>query len=340
MGASKGIYDIGDLHVTGMSLPKKEGLYLYLRKWYGELFLSDYFTVLVGQTYTPANFIESSNQAFMGGNSFLNVGSLYTGRSPMFQLTCENSKSGSPVNFEFKAAVVKVDTTSLKINLISDPIINVRIPKFEGSGTIKFSNDNVSFRAKAAGGAVLRTEYISLKEGKYYTKSYINSGVFGLDLSAKVKMITLTANGNIGKNYGLYGVYFNTHFVTKITQKLFLPELIKIFYPYGEDFDKTGGKIFNSHAGAFDVILRGDICKWLSMEGGYGVLRAWHDYKGILEVYTFHETWHNVNAFYVNMMFRIFNRFDVVPEFGMYDYGPKQKHGRLTYAGLQTVFNF
>lgn len=338
-GASKGVYDIGDLHVTGMSLPKREGLYVSLRKWYGELYLNDYFTLLVGQTYTPANFLESSNQAFMGSNSFLNVGSLCTGRSPMLQFTFENGKSESPLKVELKAAVVKVDTTSLYLDGEAEPIINVRVPKFEGSGGIRYSNDVVSFRAKAAGGVVLNTEYISQK-AQIYTKNYVNSGVFGLDLSAKVKMITLTVNGNIGKNYGLYGIYYNTHFVTKISKKVFLKELLKIFYPYGEDFDKTGGKILDSHAGAFDVILRGDVFNWLGVESGYGFLRAWHDYKAPLESFTFYETWHNVNAFYVNVMVKIYNTFSIVPEYGMYDYGPKQKHGRLTYAGLQTVFDF
>ncbi len=340
----KAIHDYADFHATGNMLPKNEKDYLHLRQWYGELYLGDYFAILAGKTYTPANLLRFSNQVMFDQNSFLNTGGLYTRRKPMLQFSVGNARTDAPLKFEIKAAGIKIDTAAISIMGESYPMINSSLPKFELGAGITYDNDLLSLLFKTGGGYV-QYEFIS-RDASARVRNKVQAMVAGFELAAKVGPVRLSFCSHIDQNAASYGIYWYPQFVSMPALKTQLSEPLTIFFPYGKKMDSTGawvGDIENSHSAAGGVVLRVElpgVMEWLALEAGYGIVRAWHEYDNAGGDAPFNENWHNINAFYANIEFDILECFKVTPEFGLYDYGPKWWYGRLIYGGLDARFYF
>lgn len=342
----KAIHDYADFHVTGTVLPRTEADYFHLRRWFGELHVGEYFSILTGQEYTPANLFMLSNQKFMDNNNFLNTGGMYTGRKPMIQLRFSNSLSDSPFKYDIKIAGIKIDTSAFTIIVDDNPMMNTRLPKFEIGVGFNFDTDIVSILFKLGAGFV-NIEYVSTDGPEKKIRNNVQAMLVGFELAGKVGPVKLSFCSHIGQNEGLYGSYWNTNFVSIPTMKIQIVETRLIFFPYGKEEDETGkatGNILNGYSANGGLVLRGEPFEWLGIEAGYSIVRAWHDYNNIKNpnstAVPYTEAWHNIQAFYANLSFELFDCFKVTPEFGLYDYGPKLWYGRLVYAGMDLRFFF
>jgi len=191
---------------------KKNADFISLDKWYLEWYINDFFTLLAGKSFTPTNFFPS-NQLFFGGYGFNNVGCLYTGAYPMFQLTVTSPKE----IFKVKIAVIKGDTTAITIRGTEkkgdDHKCSVKIPKFEGGLKYSLAKGLFYTYGNFAGGfqkyeVVLFQDSgmvsIPNKKDRYID---IPSFAIGGDIGISVGPVTLAFNAFYGENIGIYGAF-------------------------------------------------------------------------------------------------------------------------------------
>jgi hypothetical protein len=136
-----------DFTQQSVSVKYRDGM--VLRRLYGEWFINDYMTLLVGQEWCIANFFPSS-QVFDMEDGLCYSGALYTGRKPQVKLTVGDQRNTA---FTWKAefALVKPDTFIVGT---WTPTWNVeaeeKIPKMEGGATVEGKVDlaGIPFGAK------------------------------------------------------------------------------------------------------------------------------------------------------------------------------------------------
>ena len=141
-------------------------------------------TLLVGQTYGPANIFQSS-QVYGGDAGMLNVGGFYTGRNPQIAVSAGG----------FKIALLTPRSGAVGVDGDSDNTM----PKVEGS--YSFSAGAVKITA-AAGYQTYAVEGSS-DAGDYDVTSWVVGGGANVNLGpAYVKVGAMT-----GRNVGNYGMW-------------------------------------------------------------------------------------------------------------------------------------
>lgn len=327
-----------DTRMTGTATTRylyhKYGFYITADKWYAEWLMNDYFSLLFGQDYTPANFF-SSNRMVGPQIGYANMGCLFIGSRPMLQLGISNSDN----IVEAKIAVVKADTQTIIIrNLEVRKYVNeVKAPKVEGS--VQFNKDFselFGLRAKAAGGFqnYLTFQYpdLAIKEASKDTFSAeINSYLIGGELSLRIWRVTLLYSMFHGQNLGPYGIKIGT---PSTWWRLNFYKYAKMYYPKHDTVmvnDTTHEwNLFNSKVTEMSLILNLKLFDFLSIEGGIQEMFGEHEYK------KFDELWLDRSNYgwYGQIMFTLFEFMKLTTEVGFTKYGKYRGFGNFYYAGL------
>jgi len=162
-----------------------------VRKLYGEWNFGA-GSLLVGQTYTPANFFPS-NQVWDGDADLLPYGGVYRGRRPMVQL-----KFGT-----FKLAFVSPDSTS---DLGTGGDVDVTFPQVEAS--YKFKTD--MFYVDVFGGYQtyeIETPGYVASTGQGISSWDVDSYIAGVNLGLTFGPASIMGSTWLGKNTGPYGMW-------------------------------------------------------------------------------------------------------------------------------------
>ncbi|MBN1127425.1 MAG: hypothetical protein JXA71_00460 [Chitinispirillaceae bacterium] len=341
MGVVYGVYDfVISGNPTYQYLGQKKTFLVYAKSWYATWLANDYMTFLLGRDFTPANFFPS-NQAFWKENSFNNIGCMYTGRSPMFQLTM--SSGGKAV--EGKIALVQPDTTSIWI-LGRESAINseqnryfteTNMPKYEGSFGVTLDAGSLAFNAMLAGGYqaftnVLITENPDLSAAN--SKHPIESWVGGLDLGVRFfNRLSLSCDMFYGKNVAVYSVAVGNSFNWWKISNFLLPYGPQLTYNLPDDPPEIV-VVRNGYIGEIALIVNAALKENVSLEAGAGTIGGRHDYSEYIS------KWNPAFAWYFQSSFDVLGSLKIVPEVGQYIWGPHKGFGRTTYVGLNTKVDF
>jgi hypothetical protein len=342
MGAILGVYDFTMKgNVTEMFMGQKKTLLLTAKRWFATWAPSERFTFLLGRDYTPANFFPS-NQAFWKENSFNNIGCLYTGRTPMFQISLHDKD----LKKELKIAMVQTDTSCFAYNGRPSGLewnykyyCENPIPKAEGSFEIQAGTGSLAFRAKAAGGyetykSVLITatttdpgmgQQLNAKTSKVSLDAWVG----GVDLGVKLfNRLSLACDLFYGKNPAIYGVYVGNDITWwKISDFL---------RPFGPQVTLDGDTVNVDNGYAFEIsgIANVALTGAISLEAGGGTIRGRHEYEPYMD------QWNPTYAWYFQTDFKLGGSLKLVPEVGQYIYGPHLGFGRISYVGLNARVDF
>jgi hypothetical protein len=230
----------------------------------------------------------------------------------------------------------------------------MKIPKFEGHCGINFEHDFLGFTFDAAAGyqnyKVVRrpVSHSKIENNNLPGEIEIESYILGGNSSLKVGPVTAGFTYSGGKNLQSYGVAIGNPFMWRGLQG---SKLVEIFFPYAksptlngqilavgdlidpdkvEDVDKTD----NSFAQEFAWILKIKPFDFLSAEGGYGMIKAFHEDDN------YNELWYDTKAFYGQISWKILEVITLTPEVGHYFYGPEINQGTFTYWGFNTSIEF
>ena len=297
----------------------------FLKKWYAEWLINDYLGLLFGQDFSPGCFF-TSNQAFFGGNSFLNSGCLYTGRHPMLQLSLHDPNR----KIEFKIAASPSDTFSLAGNetLETSKYVGERkLPKFEGSFGIELEKNIFSLSFKCAGG-YQKYGFVAIHPLPPDKKARRTVEAFVIGATNKVKIgpVSPSVSCFYGQNLGIYGVYVGDPF-----RWWQISDYIRIFYPV---YDPDINKILNGRAFEINGILNIQPWEFLYWEGALGYVTGEHDDKRS-DVFWFPQySWYN------QISITLLENLKLTGEIGQYIFGPYFGGGRYLYWGMSTRIDF
>ncbi|MBN2036539.1 MAG: hypothetical protein JW768_07330 [Chitinispirillaceae bacterium] len=339
LGIVHGLYDfVISGNATYQYLGQKKTLMVYAKKWNATWQPNDVLALLIGQDFTPANFFPS-NQVFWKENSFNNIGCLYTGRSPMLQLSIE-----SPNKFvEGKIAVIQPDTSCIWINGYESAInseqnyysCETEMPKLEGSFGLTLDNEMFNLRCKAAGGyqtykTVLFTERVMTAEN---SKTPIESWVAGIDLGFGLfDRVSISCDAFYGKNIATYGVYVGSAISWWQISDFLKPFGPEVHFSLPENPDAM--TVYNGYATEIALILNAKISDILSLEAGGGGINGSHDYEEYMN------KWNPAYGWYFQTSFTLGESMKFAPEVGQYIWGPHMGFGRIFYAGINSKFAF
>ena len=327
--------------VTGLTVYRVEKYYAMLYRFFAELYINDYFTFLIGQDYTPIDFLNDkllcSNQMFYDNNSFGNTGSLYEGRKPMLEMIYHTQRESSMAGIEAKLAVIKVDTCSVRYYGQQYPLTNTKFPKVEASCEGRLTGNSVKANIKAVGGFQqyeLVQKIDDITSGSYDSIKHlpVNCYAAGVHGDITVSSISLIGDFATGQNWGPYGIYIGNPFMFRGYQNSYL---VNVFYPSFTPDTTPGGLIKNNNLTTeADVILKITASPSVSFETGFGWVHASNTDS------TTSANWHDNVAFYLQSEITVMETVTFTPEIGMYYYGPKNGYGRMLYAGFGTRFDF
>jgi hypothetical protein len=316
----------------------------YLKKWYFNLIFNDYFSVLGGQDFALSCFFPS-RQVFLGHNSFNNIGCLYTGRYPMVKLSLHHPDEA----WKAQVAAIKQDTSMMRINVIgyhedwthTDTIryvTEVFMPKLEASFEFNIEAGNFSLANKSVGGiqinkhAVWNTDTLLLNNpvghDPYIEKQPSSAYVFGNDLQLKFGPVGFAVDFFWGQNLVEYGAYIGDAFGW-----WFLADYMHVFTPY-TNTDENDKSFLNSNVFEISSILNVKPIDWLIFEGGAGYILGKHEHK------PWGDKWNPTFAWYFQTQFVLYEKLQVTPEIGQYDYGPEDGFGKYFYWGFDTFIEF
>ncbi|MFC1476448.1 hypothetical protein ACFL5S_00630, partial [Fibrobacterota bacterium] len=111
---------------------------LTLRRLYGEWYINDYFTLLIGHEWNIANFFTSS-QVFDMEQGLSYCGALCTGRKPQVRFTYQHNLE--PVDWGAEFAVAKTDTFITWTQADGTEEAEELMPKLEGGVSFGFSSE-------------------------------------------------------------------------------------------------------------------------------------------------------------------------------------------------------
>lgn len=292
-----------------------------INKWYATWHINDYLSLQIGHDYTPVNFFQS-NKALWYELEYTNIGCLYTGPRPMFQLSVHDDNS----LFEFKVAALKTDTTLfLDNNIPLDHTGETKIPKIETSVSCNFDKDFFAFNGKLASGFQQYGNIsfnTSIPADSVRTK--VNCFLVGADIGITLGAFTLIGDLFFGQNIGSYGVLVGDPFGWYK-----LDPYMQVYFP--KDTQETidaEWKFYNSKATEISGVLKVKPLDWLSFEGGYGIVLGNHEFE------QWNEIWDPTHSWYFQSVLTIFDQISFTPEAGQYIYGPGIGFGKKTYWGL------
>ena len=341
MGLYKNLYDAGLTSVTGLKMLKRSEVYFYLRKWYVELQFNEFFSLLAGQDYAPANFVVS-NQGYYDHNSLTNLGCLYTGRTPMVQLTM-GGDIGDAFNLKGRVACLRADTIVIAFQGEDRKAeTETRAPKVEGRVDVSIDKDIFSGSLGIVGG--FQRFYSFNRDKQNIPKDSFRVAVDGFVIAAELdlKLGPVTLAGTITKcnNPGAYGVAAGNRWEWRggasdpKTKEIFSPIHHLVQDSNSSDFGEF--KMHNADMIQYAAIIKVEPWEVFGFEAGYGFQTVEHDYEA------YNEMWDDRFALYFQTKISLFDQmFVVTPEVGQFYWGDEyRKGGRFTYWGLMITTHF
>ncbi len=336
VGIKKNVYD------AWMTMDNKDHSYRkfnyapYLKKWYANIFFNDYFSVLAGQDFSPSCFFPS-DQAFLGGTCFLNIGCLYTGRHPMIKLNFHHPDQ----IWEIQGAVIKQDTANIRYPGMYNEdygrldtvryYADVRVPKLKCSFTLNIEQGIFSIYDRIVTG--YQTNDQTATNEKWFEggveKQEVKSYVIGNDFRVKIGPVSLAFDAFYGQNLMQYGAYIGDAFGWWFTDTYML-----VFTPKTSPDTLDNGAFLNSRVFEWSAIASYKITDWFKLEGGFGRVVGYHDFEG------YAEQWNPTIAWYFQPAFKLYDKLELKPEIGQYNYGPNDGFGKYLYWGFDTYIEF
>jgi hypothetical protein len=230
-------------------------------------------------------------------------------------------------------------------------MIKRTIPRFEGSLdfnlTWKFLHINPQFAGGYQQYTMMFKPYLinSQPPYDYSAKQVVQSYLIGGKLDVGIGPVTIGYAVAGGMNPGVYGVNTINAFRSRRLSNY------DIFYPtttppmLNGNMVKENGYLNPEQVKDVKTYYTGHIkkmawfgkvkpVKYLSLEGGFGMIKASHEYT------FFDQQWHDVNAWFGRIELFLFDQLTLAPEVGQYRYGPKYGQGQFTFYGLTTSFRF
>lgn len=343
LGITSNIYDAYLSGVTGLRLLRREGIFTYLKKWYTQWYINDYFSFVLGQDYVPMNLFWQCNQVYYDWNCLTNLGATYTGRKPMVQVNI-----GGEINSSFsvkgKVAFIRTDTSVIAYNgNLLEAEVESRFPKIEGEIAADFSSNFWGIKAKFAGG--FQQQYSLLRNDPTLTKKEFRGTVpayaIGGEIAIKVGPVTLAGTFSNSMNPAIYGIASGNRWEWASGNPLD-PSVVNVYYPYFEripDTTGTGKDTYerrDSRMFQFAAILKVKLIDILGFEAGYGFQTVDHDFEQYLDM------WDDRFAWYFQTEIGVFgNTLRLIPEVGQFYWGAGyMQGGRHTYGGIMTSVEF
>ncbi len=347
LGIARNSYDA---NLTGSEttryLYQKYNLFITAPKWYAEWYINDYFSLLMGSDYTPANFF-TSNRLLGPEIGFSNMGCLFVGSRPMFQLCISTEED----LIEAKIAVAKADTSTIHLHGTGTNVVyvnEVKMPKIEGSFQFnKDFSDMFGLRVKAAGGVQNYASFGYPDINQEYIKDSLQSKVLSYlyagELSVKLWRFTSTFSMFGGQNLGPYGVKIGTPYTWwRLNDYIYA----RNYYPV-HDVDSSAlendpdavlgsAQVYNSNVIEMALIINWKITDWVSIEGGYQEIIGDHEFPA------WDKRWLDGSNYgwYAQTMFTIMENMRLTAEGGFTKYGKYKGFGNFAYGGFGLGVDF
>lgn len=307
-----------------------------LRRLYGEWYINDYLTLLVGQEYAIANFFPS-NQIFLEDAGLYYCGSLYTGRRPQVKLSC-GSEASEMLSWKAEFAVVKPDTFIVECNY-GDMEAEEKMPKMEGGAECSFNfGELFGFNLKGLLG-INRYDLVRYGDEIGKTKNEIveiKANCFAGSVDLNVWKTRLSFVYAYGKNLASYGVYMGDPWGWRADKNLLM------FYPtWGKKDSLTDiSELCNALTQQGALVFNIKPFEWFAWEIGAGMILNDHEDWDLKQD---DELERVLNAFkrwaaYTNFQFSLVDKHIlIVPEFSFSDFSGAA--GQWYAAGLKMQFD-
>lgn len=319
----------------GSTVDKKFRNALILRRLYGECYLNDNATLLIGQEWNITNFLNSS-QIFEMEAGLGNVGELFTGRSPQVKFSYKD-KIGNAMDFCTEFAVVKSDTFTVQLNGLKSTESEEKIPKLEFGGTFNFTQDFFSAKTKIVAGMErydIITNRLAADTTTHTDKIFAN--VLGGSAELSVWKFGLKCTYAQGKNLGSYGVWLGDPEGWREAGPSAKND-INMLYPYWGMKDTVGSalpdslqpstfkqQLCNASAKGGSLIFLFKPLDWVTLETGGGLAILDHE---AFDYWSLKDNKRKPNIFnrlsyYGNCQFRTFDgHLLIIPEYSFTDLG-------------------
>lgn len=354
IGVGNNLVDATTGSITNPKLYKMRGAVIYLGKWYTEFYISDFWTLLIGQGSAATNLV-ISNQAYIDHNSLTNMGCLATGNSPMIKMSFAG-EFGNSFRLEGSLAALRTDTVSIYLqNQDKTTEIESKAPKAEIGFGVDFEQEMFAWNFKAAGGF---QRYFALLRAlpKDSGTVPIDAWVVGAEAGGKVGPVSIAYTVSIGKNVGCYGVAHGNPWSFRIGSATD-PHIKDLYYPAHKKYDDTltdsqGNdslvpywELKNSTLTQMAFVLKVKPWEFLSFETGAGMVIVEHEDDHFDEIWPGEDEWdwyyRNRLAWYFQAEATIAEVFKITPELGQFLWGPVLGNGgRYTYWGLMASIGF
>ncbi|MBN2037529.1 MAG: hypothetical protein JW768_12370 [Chitinispirillaceae bacterium] len=317
----------------------KDGL--ILRRLYGEWFINDNLSLLIGQEWCLSNFLVSS-QTFEMEAGLYYTGALYTSRRPQVRATAKTDLfEGLKMQLDF--AAVKPDTFIVGT---SDDVWNVEaseiIPKFEGDFVVERNQDlggiPLGLKTTTMGG-VNRYNLVTNRVANptNMRTDLIATYVLGENLELTLWKLKSSVTFSMGQNLASYGVYMGDPWGWRGNQDM------DIFYPrWGltSETDTSYG-ICNTFTKQGTVVMTLKAFDWLALEVGGGMIINDHEEYGTKQQEEVIANMMRRAAWYANIQFNLLDgHLLFIPEFSQSDLGGGINAGGGIWNALGFLLQF
>jgi hypothetical protein len=316
-----------DFNNDGVAAKYRDGM--VLRRLYGEWYINDHMTLLIGQEWCIANFFPSA-QVFDMEDGLCYCGALFTGRKPQVKFTFGDQRNPA-LNWKTELALVKPDTFLVGTwSSTSNVDAEEKIPKIEGGMTFEgkgaVGGINLGIKTQLVAG-INRYNLVTARATPISTtRNLVQANCEAADIDLTVWKCRFSFAYAQGTNLACYGVAMGNPWGDRSDQD------IAIFYPIWstkvEDsanpnavstlcntFTKQGCAVFNIKPFNF-----------LALEVGAGKILNYPDGWFFYNLGKMGDAWgENVNrrwAWYVNIQFSLLDgHMLIIPEYSYSDLG-------------------
>lgn len=320
-------FQIGVFTAGGSSPPVSEKFRsgLILRRLYGDWFINDHFSLLIGQEWDIANFFPSS-QVFENEEGLDYCGSLSTGRFPQVKFTAmDKFDFGSENNWlsvKGEAAVIKADTFTIMLNGLANTETEENMPKLEGGLSLEYNFGLINAKMKLVGGYESYDLIANREMPQTTLKATVGADCEGMDIDLSVWKFRVSFAYAQGTNLASYGADMGDPEGWRGTQA------VSMFYPTwgARDTDVTNQNIglCNTFTKEDCLVLNFQPIKLVALEFGSGWIVNHHDDLG-LQSQASSPLFLNLmkrSAWYVNLQFNLLDdHLKIIPEFSYSDLG-------------------
>jgi hypothetical protein len=296
---------------------------MVLRRLYGEWFINDHFTLLIGQEWCIANFFPSA-QIFDMESGLCYSGALFTGRRPQIKISGSIKDLVPLLNAKAELAVVKPDTFIVATWQPEwDVDVEEIIPKIETGATIEYKMGMADVKLQIVAG-INRYNLVTNRDS--YDKSLTTRNIVAAQcLAGLVDFTVWKARFSFayaqGKNLASYGVLMGNPWGDRTD-----PETMTFYPRWGftkDDTTASNPHLCNPFTKQGCVVLNVKPLDFVAGEVGAGKILNFPEASEYLIVQqgqrtNFNRRW----ACYANLQFTVLNgHLLVIPEYSFSDLG-------------------